>query len=315
MYEVIREYKMYLEKDCRFTRDTIVNYLVNLPEIFSDLKIFSLQDINSHIISYAWRIGRWEPIQKGIKLSESAQGGYLLALKEFLRYLEEKGYNVEQGISEIIRVDGHHNVPLKGLTNSEEEKLRKFLVFNVANDLQRKETGLTFLIWSIGCRLNEALSLNVGSDGLLSTRRSGGKVGDFEIVDEKIYVNIKGVSSVAGKILLPPETVNYLNFYLENRKFKSPILFLNNARVRKPGRLASEQAANLIERVFRKADINVRTGQALNVLRYTALNKIDLSNSTPGNILPFDSWNGLQETTQRKTPNPDSSYQINQRVA
>jgi site-specific recombinase XerD len=315
MYEVIREYKVYLEKDCRFTHDTIINYMVNLPEIFKELSIYSIRDIDSQKISYAWRIGRWEPIQKGIQLSEAAQNGYLLALKEFLRYLEEKGYNVEQGISEIIKVDDLQNVPLKGLTTAEEQKLHDFLVFNVNNDLQRKETALMFLIWATGCRLNEALALNVGNDGLLFTRNENGKAGDFEFEGEKVYVHIKGVRSAAGKIMLPYETVNYLNFYLENRKFKSPILFVNNARVRRPGRLANELATNLIERVLRKADINVRNGQAVNVLRSTAMRKPDKSQSLPTNILHLNAVNSTHNSQNSTILNAGWDSQLNHRVA
>ena len=270
MYEVIRDYKSYLEKDCRFTRDTVVSYMGNLPEIFNDLKIRTLNDINSKTISYAWRIGRWEPIQKGIQISETAQSGYLVALKEFLRYLEEKGYNVEQGISEIIRLEDVPNVPLKGLSREEQGILREFLLFNISNDLQRKETALISLIWATGCRLNEALALNVGNDGLISTRKTKGQAGDFEIDSENVYVSIRGVSRNGIKSLLSLECVNFLNFYLENRNFKSPILFLNNARTRKPGRLSSDVASNMIERVFRRAGVEVRNNQAVNILRSTA---------------------------------------------
>lgn len=287
MYEVIREYKSYLENDCRFTHDTVINYLGTLPNIFTNLQIHSLNDIDAKKISYAWRIGRWEPIQKGIQLSETAQSGYLLALKEFLRYLEDKGYNVEQGISEIIKVDDVPTLKLKGLNKAEQLKLRTFLLFNIDNDLQRKETALASLIWATGCRLNEALALNIGNDGLISTRRTNGRAGDFVIDGESVYVSIRGVTSDGSKTLLPGDTVNFLNFYLENRPFKNPILFLNNARTRRPSRLSGDIATNLIERVFRKAEIQYRSGQAVNILRSTTYALTEETGGRKPEILHF----------------------------
>jgi len=270
MYEVIKGYKRYLENDCRFTRDTVIHYVETLPAIFSSLEINSLQDIDSRKVSHAWRFGRWEPIQKGIQLSESAQAGYLLALKEFLRYLEDRGYCPEDGISEIIRIPETPPARLKGLNPGEQRQLRDFLIFNVSNDLQRKETALIFLLLATGVRLNDALSLSVGFNGLISTHKTAGKAGDFDIEGEKVYLNLRGFDPGESRILLPSEALHYLNFYLENRNVKSTILFLNNARVIKPGRLTPEVAINLIERVLRKAGIAIRRGQAIDILRYTA---------------------------------------------
>lgn len=270
MYDVIKEYKRYLENDCRFTRDTVIHYVETLPAIFSSLEINSLQDIDSRKVSHAWRFGRWEPIQKGIQVSESAQAGYLLALKEFLRYLEDRGYCPEDGISEIIRIPEAPPVRLKGLNPGEQQQLRDFLVFNVGNDLQRKETALTFLLLATGVRLTDVLTLNVGFNGLISTHKTAGKAGDFDIEGEKVFLNLHGFDPGESRILLPSEALHYLNFYLENRNVKSTILFLNNARVIKPGRLTPEVAINLIERVLRKAGIAIRRGQAIDILRFTA---------------------------------------------
>lgn len=270
MYEIIKEYKCYLEKDCRFTRDTVIHYVETLPAIFNHLEIRSLEDIDSQKVSQAWRFGRWEPIQKGIQLSESARGGYLLALKEFLRYLEDRGYCSEEGISEIIRIPETAPVQLRGLTPGEQQQLHDFLIFNVSNDLQRKETALSLLLLATGVRLHDALALNVGFNGLISTHKTAGKAGDFDIEGEKVYLTLRGFDAGESRILLPTETLHYLNFYLENRGVKSTILFLNNARVAKPGRLTPEVATNLMERVLRKAGISIRRGQAVDILRYTA---------------------------------------------
>ena len=45
MFNLMREYKSYLEKNCRYTQDTIVNYLGNLTIMFG---------ANSHEGSYVY---------------------------------------------------------------------------------------------------------------------------------------------------------------------------------------------------------------------------------------------------------------------
>jgi len=286
MYNVIREYKSYLESHCRLPQDTIVNYLGNLPIIFDNLKINSLTDIDARKVSSAWKFNRWESTSDGIQISEQAQSGYLIALKEFLRYLEEKGYLSDPSISGIINLPENRKKKLKGLNESEHHKLREYLLFNVKNDTRRRETALMFILLATGCNLSEALSLRVHRDGVIYYDDANQPSGDFRVEHNRLYVAVRGVDGSDRKVKLSRQAAAFLNFYLENRKQKSRILFLSNARSNSPKRMTETSAQKIVERVFEKAGIPVRKGEVLNVLRCTALEN-GLIKETNRQIVPL----------------------------
>ncbi len=286
MFEVIREYKNYLETNCRLPQDTVVNYLGNLPIIFDNLKINSLTDIDARKVSSVWKFNRWESTSDGIQISEQAQSGYLIALKEFLRYLEEKGYFSDQSISEIINLPENRKKKLKGLNESEHHKLREYLLFNVKNDTQRRETALMFILLAAGCNLSETLSLRVHHDGVIYYDDANQPSGDFRVENNRLYVTVRGVDGSDRKVKLSQQVAAFLNFYLENRKQKSRILFLSNARSNTPKRMAETSAQKIVERVFEEAGIPVRKGEVLNVLRCTALES-GLIKETNRQIVPL----------------------------
>lgn len=269
MLEIIKDYRCYLEKDCRFTRDTVVNYLGNLPIILDNLEIQSVNDIDSRKISNEWRYSRWEETGEGIRLSESAQNGYLSALKEFLRYLEEKQLLSEKGISDIINLPGGGDRGLNGLAPAEQKKLREYLMFNVANDAQRRDTAMISLLLNSGCRLNELLALDVGPGGSIQFNESH-RCGDFELVDGAVYAHIRGLGSAERKFKVNDEVMLFLNFYLENRGKISPILFLNNSVGGRVSRLTEKSAIRIIDKVFHKAAIVARRENLIDILIATA---------------------------------------------
>ncbi|NIT58010.1 MAG: hypothetical protein GWN00_17820, partial [Aliifodinibius sp.] len=283
MQHIVQDYKSYLETDCRYPYDTVRNYLATLPSIFHNLQISSVRDINVQKVAHAWKYSRWKPIHKGIQLSDANQDGYLPALKEFLKYLEDNGYPVQRGISDIIRVTGPQNLKLKGLASAEQKKLKDFLVFHVNSDIQRRDTVLAWLLMETGCTVNEALALNVHTDGIIYYDPQHSYSGDFEVIDGQVFVHIRGIGKQSRKLLLSPQMATFLNFYLENRSQRSSILFVNNNSITggsksgngRPGkhiakRLTPSAAENIIEKIFTKAGIKVRPGRMTEVLRYTA---------------------------------------------
>ena len=286
MFEVIREYKSYLETNCRLPQDTVVNYLGNLPIIFDNLKINTVSDIDARKVSSAWKFQRWESTTDGIQVSERAQSGYLIALKEFLCYLEEKGHLSDQAISSIINLPENNKKKLKGLNETEQKKLREFLLFNVKNDTQRRETALMFILLSTGCNLSEALTIHVHKDGVIYYDDARQPSGDFRVENDKLYLTIRGVDGSDRKVKLSSEVAAFLNFYLENRKQKSALLFLSNARSNTPKGMTEASAQKIVEKVFEKAGISVRKGEALTVLRCTAL-ETGLIKETNRQIIPL----------------------------
>ncbi len=271
MYNIIRDFKTYLERECRFNQDLVVNYLGNLPIIFDHLGINTITDINPQNVASVWRQKRWESTGDGIRISDRNESGYLTALKMFLLYLEEKGRLRAKGLSEIIRVPEARTMRLRGLSKAEQKRLREFLVYNVRNDTQRRETALLLFLLETGCALSDALALNVHSDGCILTANGDVPSGSFYSQNGEVIVKIKNEDGDNDDIKISPETIHFLNFYLENRKYHNAILFLSDARRNRPSRLSEKTAEKIIERVFKKAGIPTRKGTALQILRCTAI--------------------------------------------
>ncbi|RMI03404.1 MAG: hypothetical protein D6681_10000 [Calditrichaeota bacterium] len=265
MFDVIREYKAYLEQSCRYPREMIVNYLGNLPLILDQLQVNSVEELDAEKVSRAWREFRWQKTEDGIEMPEETERGYLAALKEFLRYLEDRGYVSQKGMADIIQVNPPRPPVINGLRPFEQEALRKYLVFNVQNDARRRETALIFLLMHTGCSLSQALALRVHRDGVIYTEPPRTRSGDFEVESTgQLLVNFRTLEGETVRIPLNEQTVHFLNFYLENRHCRSAILFLNNAR---KAPLTEKSARKLIARVLKKAGLNIREGHEVEALR------------------------------------------------
>ncbi len=260
MFNLMREYKSYLEKNCRYTQDTVVNYLGNLTIMFDNLQIQSLGDIDSYKVSTAWRKARWQNIDQGIEVSENAENGYLSAFKEFLRYIEDRGYLGNEVISEIIRIPEKTPEKLRGLNKTEYQRLNTFLPYHVGNDTQRKETALVSLILSTGCSLTEALSLMVHPSGVIDLETADIVSGDFKMEDDKINVYFGGIDNPEWQTEIPYGTAILIN----------SIMFLNSAKKHSPIRLSEAAAERMVEKVLRKAEIETKKGLGVEILRQTA---------------------------------------------
>lgn len=270
MFDIIRGYKSYLERECRFPQDAVIHYLGNLPIILDNLNINTLQDINVQKVLDAWRLKRWEITDDGIQVSEKAQNGYLSTLKEFLAYLEKSGRLQRQGLADIIRIPEARTQKIRGLSNQEIGQLKAFLRFNVDNNSQRRETALTWFLLQTGCSISEAMALNVHSTGRILIEPHLGRSGNFWLDSGRVNVTYASEEGEEISTVLEDELVHYLNFYLENRKYVSPILFLSDARRNIPSRLKAQTAERIIERLFQKAGIPVKNGCVAEILRATA---------------------------------------------
>ena len=268
MYEAIRSFKQYLHDECRYPDETIVNFLGNLPIVFDQLNITHLSEIKKDKIRMAWRHQRWSETELGIEVSEKAELGGLAALKEFLCYLEDKGLVQKSGLSEIINIQQNRRIPLRSLSENELQMLREFLVFNVGDDTRRRETALCFFLLTTGLKLAEALSLNVHKAGHIIIGSPNVVSGHFHWNGRHALVSATLDKDETG-FTLADETLHFLNFYLENRKYTHRFLFLSDIRSNAVKRLAYRSAERLIENVLKKAGLTLRSGSAVAVMQET----------------------------------------------
>lgn len=274
MYQLIEPYRHYLETNCRYASETISDCLGTLPRIFQNLEIQQVQQIDPRRISRALRHSRWEITPDGIQRVEKEPAGYLLALKEFLQYLERSGFPVPEGISELVTLPRDARPKLGGLTGEEQARLREFLIFNVKNDRQRRDTALLFLLMGTDCSLAEALALKVHPDGIIYSGAVARVSGDFLVRDQQYYVRIKSARHVYREVRVPEEAIHFINFYLENRKNRSSVLFINDSGKNPLGRISEASAGRFIGKACQAAGIDLPAGQLPDILRNTAIRAV-----------------------------------------
>jgi len=275
MQQILDRYASHILNERGFTPATVDKYIGNLHIIFRKLEIKSLADFDPAKISQEWQYVFWDTVQAGRRLADATRRSYLVALKSFLLYLEEHGYPIPRGTAANIRLPRPTEVFYEGLNKDEQKKLREYLCFNLKSIVQLRNTALIFFLWSTGCRISEALQLNVHADGYIYTDDPTMRSGDFEVNGKDVYVEINGKGKKHRKIVVTPEAVAYINFYLEQRwqreKIKSPILFLNHYRRDHHTRLSRTGSYSVIMRVLEAAGIDKPRGLGTHLLRYTAI--------------------------------------------
>lgn len=281
MYQLIEPYRHYLETNCRYASETISDCLGTLPRIFQNLEIQQVQQIDPRRVSRALRHSRWEITPHGIQRVEKEPAGYLLALKEFLQYLERSGFPVPEGISGLVSLPADARPKLGGLTPEEQARLREFLIFNVKNDRQRRDTALLFLLMGTDCSLTEALALKVHPDGVIYNGAESQVSGDFLVRDQQYFARVRGARNVYREVSVPEEAIHFLNFYLENRKHRSSTLFTNDSGKNPLGRVSEASASRAIGKVCQVAGIDLPAEQLADILRNTAIQAVGQRQQLP----------------------------------
>jgi|GEM_PF-4430467 len=274
MYDVLKAYKNYLETDRRLPRDSVITYMGNIPAIFRNLGVKEIEQINAEKIAHEWRYSRWEKTDEGIRLSESAQQGYLPALKSFLRYLEDARYSIEPGLSDIIKLEESPFGRLEGITTVEREQLRAYISKHLKNDTQRASALLVQFLLDTGCSVSEAVDLSVSADGSITSLRSNRPCGSFRLEEGNIKISVSAIGRTDTEVTLSDEILRLLSLHLEKRKQKGADLFLVNGRYG-ARRMTKRYAQSLIEKLLQQAGIRGPYGRMADVLRATYFNLQD----------------------------------------
>lgn len=264
MHELIAPFREYLESS-RFAASLIGNCIDQLPVVYKNLQVEHLNDIDLNVVKRAEKMNLWRITPTGIERCESKNTDYLLTLKYFLKYLEASGYAVAPQINENIELPSNFNITPGGLTDKEMDRLRKFLVFNVGSNRERRDTALMFLLLTTDISLTEALAIRVSA--------KAGKTlpcGDFGEDETGIFVNIVGKGKAIRRIYLATETLHFLNFYLENRNQSSAFLFCKASGKTASIAITAKSAQKIVGEILQKCDIEVEQEQLFSVLRQTA---------------------------------------------
>ncbi len=258
MLDVIRNFKEYLEVDCRLPHARVDDHMSCMPQIMQNLKIENIRDLSPQHVNREWRHSRWKPTQKGISISESAERGYLPVLKMFLRYLEDQQYPVSSGLADIIRIPDQAFFEVREMSLEERRQLREALIAPVSKEQQRRDQLLVLLLWATKCSLEEALALCVNRDGTLEADEEGGvRAGHFLLRDGCVSVMLPGHRKEAVEKALPDEVAVLLREYLENRSERDSRLFLGAKGRGRRRPMTVRSAMTAIYRVLSAAGIQV----------------------------------------------------------
>lgn len=271
MQYLLEPYRDYLLGICRFHKDTVADCMDHLPRIFKSLQVSRVEEIGAEQVRQALLQSRWEITPEGIRRAEQHGDSYLLALKQFLQYLQDSGHPVPGGLANMVSLSEAPVAKFGGLTEAEQNQLRRFLVFNVKNDAQRRDTALVFLLMSVDCNLEEALQLKVHRNGVIRTDLPTIVSGDFRKTKNGMQLKLKNGSGAYRQIAVPHETLNFLNFYLENRKHKSNRLFIKNSGKNGLDAISPASAKRFVNKVFKKAGLDIKPAQIFAILQSTAL--------------------------------------------
>ncbi len=274
MYDVLIAYKNYQETDRRLPRDSVITYMGNIPMIFRNLGVKEIEQISAEKIAHEWRYSRWEKTDEGIRLSESAQQGYLPALKSFLRYLEDARYSIEPGLSDIIKLEESPFGRLEGISEKEREQLKVYVSKNLRNDTQRASALLVQLLLDTGCSVSEAVDLSVSADGNITSLRRNRPCGSFRLEEGNIKISVSAIGRTDTEVTLSDSILRLLSLHLEKRKQKGADLFLVNGRYG-ARRMTKRYAQSLIEKLLQQAGIRGPYGRMADVLRATYFNLQD----------------------------------------
>ncbi|MEL6822524.1 MAG: hypothetical protein AAFP70_12230, partial [Calditrichota bacterium] len=213
MTDFLAAYQTHLETDRRFHPDLVRSYISALPELLQNQRLSSPAELTKEEILRIWQQQRWEETSFGIRARDVSRDRKLIALRSFLRYMEEECRALPNGMHNIIQVEDARPDRLGGLTSDELNRLKLQLIQNISTCNKRRETALIFLLCETGLSLDQLLELRVGRNGMITAE---GRSGDFILKSSRFHLRI-------GKQLLPlsNNVIHFINFYLENRRHRT----------------------------------------------------------------------------------------------
>lgn len=271
MQELLQQYQNHLRHNLGNTAETVVKYVGNLRIIFDELNIENLEDINAGEINQKWLDDLWNIMQNRRGLSDSTVRIYQSSLKKFIVFLE-KNELIAPGTAGRIDLAKPSHVHIEGLSHEAQKQLREYLANSLQSETGCRNAALISFMWSTGCRISEAIALDVHGDGYIYTDNPLTRSGSFSISEGDVYVHINGKGKRNRNIPVAVESVAYINYYLENRETRrSSTLFMGCANNHRGERLTRGGANFALKGVFADIGIQKPVGVCSHILRHTAI--------------------------------------------
>lgn len=166
-------------------------------------------------------------------LSLKTQSYYLIALRNFLKFLQKKNINIyEPGLIELPKT------PEREITVLNDEEIDKLINSAQGENLKSlRDRAFLETLFSTGLRVSEICSLNR----------------DIDI--DKGEISVKGKGGKIRLVFLSPAAKYYLKKYLEKRNDTNPALFINLSKYKNLTRITPRGVQKLIKFYAKKAGI------------------------------------------------------------
>jgi len=223
----ISQYEDYLVLEKGRSKGTIKEYLRKLLVFISWLEKNKINKINDEVIfNFRSFLNK-----KGLSLK--TQSYYLIALRNFLRFLQKRGIEIYDPLKIELP-----KIPEREINILTDEELNRLLNSVTGDDLKSlRDRTLLETLFSTGLRVSELCSLNR----------------DLDLNKKEIIV--KGEGGRIRLVFLSEIAKNYLKKYLEKRTDKEPALFISLSKSSKFKRLSPRGVEKIIKYYAKKAGI------------------------------------------------------------
>jgi site-specific recombinase XerD len=227
MKEYLSKYEDYLSLEKGRSQRTIKEYLRKIKFFLDWLEKNKFKKIDDEVIynfrSYLNKRG----------LSLKTQSYYLIALRNFLKFLQKKGKDIYDPFKIELP-----KLPEREINILTDEELNKLLTSASGEDLKSlRDRAILETLFSTGLRVSELCSLNRDID-----------------LDKK-EIRVRGKGGKIRLVFLSEIAKFYLKKYLEKRNDKEPALFISLSKSSKFKRLTPRGVEKIIKYYAKKAGI------------------------------------------------------------
>jgi site-specific recombinase XerD len=227
MKDYLSKFEDYLSLEKGRSQGTIKEYLRKILFFLNWLEKNKFKKIDDEVIynfrSYLNKRG----------LSLKTQSYYLIALRNFLKFLQKKG----QDIYDPLKIE-LPKLPEREINILTDEELNRLLSSANGEDLKSlRDRALLETLFSTGLRVSELCSLNRDLD-----------------LDKK-EIRVKGKGGKIRLVFISEIARFYLKKYLEKRNDKEPALFVSLSKSSKFKRLTPRGVEKIIKYYAKKAGI------------------------------------------------------------
>jgi site-specific recombinase XerD len=233
---LLKEYLDYLEIEKNRSRNTRENYERYLKKMFESENIKTESDITvERVRNFRLQLAR-SSNGRGAGFEKSTQSYYIIALRNFLKYLAKNDYKVMA--ADKIELP---KVPQRQIEVMEYDELERLLNAVSGGDVKTlRDRAILEVLFSTGLRISELCSLN--------------RYMDFD----RGEVTVRGKGNKLRVVFLDERAVKEIKAYLDKRGDVEEAMFVSYAKAKSPkviGRVVPRTVQRLVDFYSRKAGI------------------------------------------------------------